>query len=185
MINLETDTNEKTFKDRSSGFVMVRRFFSYIFSRSNTVLFLSAFFLSISLTASLLYLGLEQPHLLIKDFDGDFSFWKLTLLGKFFMFSGIFPNFLLLILIFRLIKYLIILSLKLVGKILSIIFSDKNLDIFNEYVTKLEKTLIKNKPKVDKAFNKIKLKKKIKKDYLMPLSIIISAIILAFAILFQ
>ena len=66
-----------------------------------------------------------------------------------------------------------------------IIFSNKNLDKFNEYVTKLEKTLIKNKPKVDKAFNKIKLKKKIKKDYLMPLSIIISAIILAFAILFQ
>ncbi len=100
------------------------------------------------------------------------------------MFSGIFPNFLLLILIFRLIKFLIILSLKLVGKILSIIFSDKNLDIFNEYVTKLEKTLIKNKPKVDEALNKIK-KKKIKKDYLMPLSIIISATILALAILFQ
>ena len=163
---------------------MVRRFFSYIFSRSNTALFLSAFFLSISLTASSLYLGLEQPHLLFKDFDGDFSFWKLTLLGKFFMFSGIFPNFLLLILIFRLIKFLIILSLKLVGKILSIIFSDKNLDIFNENVTKLEKTLIKNKPKVDEALNKIK-KKKIKKDYLMPLSIIISATILALAILFQ
>ena len=170
---------------------MVRKFFSYIFSRSNTVLFLSAFFLSISLTASFFYLVFEHPGLLynldeMRNTDkSDFRLSHLTLLGKFYMISGIFPNFLFLILIFRLIKFLIILSLKLVGKILSIIFSDKNLDIFNEYVTKLEKTLIKNKPKVDKAFNKIKLKKKIKKDYLMPLSIIISAIILAFAILFQ
>ena len=164
---------------------MVIRFFSYIFSRSNTILFLSAFFLSISLTASFLYLISEQPNLLIKDIDGDFSFWKLTLLGKFFMFSGIFPNFLYLILIFRFIRFLIIICLKPLGKILMIIFSNKNLDKFNEYVNKLEKTLIKNKPKVNKAFNRIKLKKKIKKDYLMPLSIIISAIILAFAILFQ
>ena len=170
---------------------MVRKFFSYIFSRSNTVLFLSAFFLSISLTASFFYLVYEHPGLLynldeMRNADkSDFRLSHLTLLGKFYMISGIFPNFLFLILIFRLIKFLIILSLKLVGKILSIIFSDKNLDIFNEYVTKLEKTLIKNKPKVDRAFNKIKLKKKIKKDYLMPLSIIISAIILAFAILFQ
>ena len=170
---------------------MVRKFFSYIFSRSNTVLFLSAFFLSISLTVSYFYLLYEHPGLILKideikkAGESDFRFSYVTLLGKFYMISGIFPNFLFLILIFRLIKFLIILSLKLVGKILSIIFSDKNLDIFNEYVTKLEKTLIKNKPKVDRAFNKIKLKKKIKKDYLMPLSIIISAIILAFAILFQ
>ena len=160
---------------------MVIRFFRYIFSQSNTILFLSAFFLSISLTASFLYLASEQPDLLFKDIDGDFYFSKLTLLGKFFTFSGIFPNFLYLILIFR----FIIFCLKPLGKILMIIFSNKNLDKFNEYVTKLEKTLIKNKPKVNKAFNKIKLKKKIKKDYLMPLSIIISAIILAFAILFQ
>ena len=170
---------------------MVRKFFSYIFSRSNTVLFLSAFFLSISLTVSFFYLYFEHPGVLYKldemrkaeSFDFKLSY--LTLLGKFYMISGIFPNFLFLILIFRLIKFLIILSLRLIGKILSIIFSDKNLDLFNEYVIKLEKTLIKNKPKVDRAFNKIKIKKKIKKDYLMPLSIIISAIILAFAILFQ
>ena len=170
---------------------MVRKFFSYIFSRSNTVLFLSAFFLSISLTVSFFYLYFEHPGVLYnldemrKADSFDFKLSYLTLLGKFYMISGIFPNFLFLILIFRLIKFLIILSLRLIGKILSIIFSDKNLDIFNEYVIKLEKTLIKNKPKVDRAFNKIKLKKKIKKDYLMPLSIIISAIILAFAILFQ
>jgi hypothetical protein len=163
----------------------MKKFFSYIFSRSNTGLFLSAFFLSISLTASYFYLLFEKPDFLIKDFSGDFSFWKLTFLGKFYIFSGIFPNFLFLILIFRLIKFLIILSLKLVGIILSLIFSDKNLDIFNEYITKLEKTLIKNKPKVDRVVNKIKLKKKIKKDYLMPISIIIAASILAIAIFFQ
>ena len=161
---------------------MLKKFFNYIFSRSNTALFLSAFFLSISLTVSYFYLLFEKPDLLIKDFSGDFSFWKLTFLGKFYIFSGIFPNFLFLILIFRL---LIILPLKLIGKILSIIFSDENLNTFNNYVTELEKALIKNKPKVDRVVNKIKLKKKIKKDYLMPLSIIISSIILAFAILFQ
>ena len=167
--------------DLGSGFVVVRKFFSYIFSRSNTVLFLSAFFLSISLTASFFYLVYEHPGLLynideIRKADkSDFRLSYLTLLGKFYMISGIFPNFLFLILIFRLIKFLIILSLKLVGKILSIIFSDKNLDKFNEYVVKLEEILIKNKPKIDKVVNKIKLKKKVKKDYLMPLSIIIAS----------
>ena len=165
---------------------MVKKFFSYIFSRSNFALFLSAFFLSTFLTVSYFYLLYAHTGLIIKkDLGGEFTFSHFTLLGKFYVFSGIIPNFLFLILIFRLIKFLLIISLKLVGKILSIIFSDKNLDKFNEYVVKLEKTLIKNKPKIDKVFNKIKLKKKVKKDYLMPLSIIIAATILAIAILFQ
>ena len=63
-----------------------------------------------------------------------------------------------------------------------IIFSDENLDKFNAYTTKLEKNY---KPKVDKVVNKIKSKKKIKKDYLIPISMIISATIIALAILFQ
>ena len=96
------------------------------------------------------------------------------------MFSGIIPNFILLILIFRIIKFIFIECLKLIGKILGIIFSDRNLDNFNKFVSKLEKTLIKHKPKVDKV-----LKKKIKKDYLMPISIVTAATILALAILFQ
>ena len=98
------------------------------------------------------------------------------------MISGIFPNFLFLLLIFRLIKFLIIFSLRLIGKILAIIFSEENLDKFNAYTTKLEKDY---KPKVDKVVNKIKSKKKIKKDYLIPISMIISATIIALAILFQ
>ena len=165
---------------------MAKKFFNYIFTRSNPGLFLSAFFLSLFLTVSYFYLLYTHTGLIIKkDLGGEFTFSHFTLLGKFYAFSGIIPSFLLLILIFRLIKFLLIISLKLVGKILSIIFSDKNLDKFNEYVVKLEKTLIKNKPKIDKVFNKIKLKKKVKKDYLMPLSIIIAATILAIAILFQ
>ena len=144
---------------------MVKKFFSYIFSRSNPGLFLSAFFLSLFLTVSGVYLlNVHTGLILKKDLGGEFTFSHFTLLGKFYAFSGIIPSFLLLILIFRLIKFLLIISLKLVGKILSIIFSDKNLDKF---------------------FNKIKLKKKVKKDYLMPLSIIIAATILAIAILFQ
>jgi hypothetical protein len=170
---------------------MVRRFFNYIFSLTFLQLFLISLGLSIFLTASFFYLFIEYPGLLY-DLDemrkadkSDFRLSYLTLLGKFYMISGIFPNFLFLILIFRLIKFLFIECLKLIGKILSIIFSDKNLDRFNEYVSKLEKSLIKNKPKIDKVVNKIKLKKKIKKDYLMPLSIIIAATILAIAILLQ
>ena len=105
------------------------------------------------------------------------------------MFSGIIPNFLFLILIYRLIKFLLItflikfilvILLQFVGRILGIIFSDRNLDSFNKFVLKLEKTLIKHKPKVDKV-----LKKKIKKDYLMPISIVTAATILALAIFFQ
>ena len=162
---------------------MVGRFFRYIFSRSNTVLFISAFWLAIALTGSSLYLMYEQPHLIIKDLeDPNFSFWHFTLLGKFYAISGIFPNFLFLILIFRLIKFLIIFSLKLIGKILAIIFSEKNLEKFNAYTTKLEKDY---RPKVDKVVNKIKSKKKIKKDYLIPISMIISATIIALAILFK
>lgn len=162
---------------------MIKRFFNYIFSRSNTAIFFSAFILATSLTGSFLYLVFEQPNLLIKDLnDPHFSIWNLTLLGKFYMISGIFPNFLFLLLIFRLIKFLIIFSLRLIGKILAIIFSEENLDKFNAYTTKLEKDY---KPKVDKVVNKIKSKKKIKKDYLIPISMIISATIIALAILFQ
>ena len=43
-----------------------------------------------------------------------------------------------------------------------------------------EQNLIKHKPKVDRV-----LKKKIKKDYLMPISIVTAATILALAIFFQ
>ena len=80
---------------------------------------------------------------------------------------------------FRVVDKLVIL-LQFVGRILGIIFSDRNLDSFNKFVLKLEKTLIKHKPKVDKV-----LKKKIKKDYLMPISIVTAATILALAIFFQ
>ena len=164
---------------------MVKKFFNYIFTRSNPGLFLSAFFFAVLFSSSYYYLLFNYPELIVKDLKSYSYIDNRTLLGLFFSFSGIIPSFLFLILIFRLIKFLLIISLKLVGKILSIIFSDKNLDKFNEYVVKLEKTLIKNKPKIDKVFNKIKLKKKVKKDYLMPLSIIIAATILAIAILFQ
>ena len=78
------------------------------------------------------------------------------------------------------IKFLLVILLQFVGRILGIIFSDRNWDSFNKFVSKLEKTLIKQKPKVDKI-----LKKKIKKDYLMPISIVTAATILALAILFQ
>jgi hypothetical protein len=167
----------------------MKKFFNYLFSLTFLQLFLLGFWLSIFLTGSFLYLAFEFPGVLIDEASiiesrTNLSHWPrfqdFTLLGIFYMFSGIIPNFILLILIFRIIKFIFIECLKLIGKILSIIFSDRNLDSFNKFVSKLEKTLIKHKPKVDKV-----LKKKIKKDYLMPISIVTAATILALAILFQ
>jgi hypothetical protein len=167
----------------------MKKFFNYLFFLTFLQLFLLGFWLSIILTGSFLYLAFEYPGVLIDEASiiesrANLShfprFQDFTLLGIFYMFSGIIPNFILLILIFRILKFLFIECLKLIGKILGIIFSDRNLDSFNKFVSKLEKTLIKHKPKVDKV-----LKKKIKKDYLMPISIVTAATILALAILFQ
>ena len=176
----------------------MKKFFNYLFTRSNTGLFLSGLFLSIFLTLSFFYLAYEFPGVIANEesvirskatISSGLRFQDFTLLGKFYMFSGIIPNFLLGILIYRLIKFLLVtflikfllvILLQFIGRILGIIFSDKNLNSFNKFVSKLEKTLIKHKPKVDKV-----LKKKIKKDYLMPLSIITAATILALAIFFQ
>jgi len=165
----------------------MKNFFNYLFSRSNTFLFFLGLGLSIFLTASFFYLFFDHPDLLYKNLNRqEFSiFHNTTILGKIFMISGIFPNFILLILIFRLIRFVLINLLKLIGKILDIIFSDKNINKFQEIAEKIEKTLIANKPKVEKAITKIKLKKKIKKDYLIPISLIVSASIIALAIFFQ
>ena len=163
----------------------MKKFFNYIFTRSNWFLFLWGLFFSIFFTACIFYLPFKYPELIIKDLSGEFSFWKLTLIGKFLTISGIIPNFLFLILIFRLTRYIISTFLELLirffeilGSIIEVVFSPKNMN-------KLGKTISSNKPKLVKVIKKIKLKKKIEKDYLMPISIIIASTILAIAILFQ
>ena len=175
----------------------MKKFFNYLFTRSSNFLFWSAILSSTFLIVSFFYLSINYPGLLINETnilkDGVIKtgprFQDFSLLGKFYLFSGIIPNSLFLILIYRmtkfllvtfLIKFILVILLQFVGRILGIIFSDRNLDSFNKFVSKLEKTLIKHKPKVDKV-----LKKKIKKDYLMPISIVTAATILALAILFQ
>ena len=175
----------------------MKKFFNYLFTRSSNFLFWSAILSSTFLILSFFYLGINYPGLLINETniikDGVIKtgprFHDFTLLGKFYLFSGIIPNFLFFILIYRMIKFLLVTFLikfilvtflQSLGIVLGFIFSDKNLYRFKEITDKLEKSLIKNKPKVYKA-----LKKKIKKDYLMPISIIIAATILALAILFQ
>ena len=175
----------------------MRKFFNYLFTRSSNFLFWSAILSSTFLILSFFYLGINYPGLLINETnilkDGVIKtgprFQDFSLLGKFYLFSGIIPNSLFLILIYRMIKFLLVTFLikfilvtflQSLGIVLGFIFSDKNLYRFKEITDKLEKSLIKNKPKVYKA-----LKKKIKKDYLMPISIIIAATILALAILFQ
>jgi len=175
----------------------MRKFFNYLFKRSSNFLFLSAILSSTFLILSFFYLGFNYPEFLFNETNiikeeaiktGP-RFQDFTLLGKFYLFSGIIPNSLFLILIYRMIKFLLVTFLikfilvtflQSLGIVLGFIFSDKNLYRFKEITDKLEKSLIKNKPKVYKA-----LKKKIKKDYLMPISIIIAATILALAILFQ
>ena len=167
----------------------MRKFFNYLFTRSSGILFISAIFSSAFLTLSFFLLAYEYPGLLSSEasvmrskatISSGLRFQDFTILGKFYLFSGIIPNFLFLILIYRMIKFLLVILLQFVGRILGIIFSDRNLDSFNKFVSKLEKTLIKHKPKVDKV-----LKKKIKKDYLMPISIVTAATIIALAIFFQ
>tara|TARA_B100000787_G_scaffold138940_1_gene107827 strand:+ start:1250 stop:1771 length:522 start_codon:yes stop_codon:yes gene_type:complete len=173
----------------------MKKFFNYLFTRSSNFLFLSAILSSTFLILSFFYLGFNYPEFLfnetniIKDEAHSPRFQDFTLLGKFYLFSGIIPNSLFLILIYRMIKFLLVTFLikfilvtflQSLGIVLGFIFSDKNLYRFKEITDKLEKSLIKNKPKVYKA-----LKKKIKKDYLMPISIIIAATILALAILFH
>lgn len=163
----------------------MKNFFNYIFSLTFLQLFLIGLGLSIFLAGSFFYLVIEHSSLIIKDSSEEFKFSNLTFLGIFYVFSGIIPNFLFIVLIIKILRFLFIACLKLISGILGFIFSDDNLKLFNEYVADVEDAFIKNKPKINKAINKIKFKKKIKKDYLMPLSIIISATIIAFAIFFQ
>jgi len=99
----------------------------------------------------------NYPSLLVKNTSTwntstEFSFSNLTALGTFFSFSGIFPNFLFLILIFRFVRFVYRAILDLLTPIFGYIFS-------NENYNKLEKVVNKNKPKVKKIAKEISVKK--------------------------
>ena len=132
----------------------MNKFFQYIFSKSSVFLFYTGLALAIILTLSFFYLKINHPMLLINsEGPSEFNFFKsTTLLGKFYMISGIFPNFLFFIIIFRFIRFILKIILRLIGSILGIIFSNKNFE-------KLEKLFSSNKPKVKKVVKKINLKK--------------------------
>lgn len=130
----------------------MRNFLNYIFGLSSGVLFLLFIFLSIILTTSFFYLLYEHAELIIINLDKEFTPYNLTLLGKFFIFSGIIPNFFLLIFIFRVAKDLIKMILRFTGKILGVIFSNKNFD-------RLEKVIKTNKPVIKKTVDKLDIKK--------------------------
>ena len=125
----------------------MKNFFQYIFSKSSVFLFYTGLSLAIFLTASFFYLAINYPTLIYNLETSEFDYFNsLTLLGKFYMISGIFPNFLFLILIFRFIKLIISIFLELLigffeimGSILGLVFSNEN---FN----KLEKTFASKKP---------------------------------------
>ena len=141
----------------------MKNIFEYIFSKSSLFLFLVGLTLAIILTTSFFYLSINHPMLLINAEPSEFDFFKsTTALGKFYMFSGILPNFLFLIIIYRFIKYIVLTIFellegffKILGSILEsiigLIFSKENFD-------KLENWRQMSKPKVEK-----KVKKAIKK----------------------
>ena len=141
----------------------MKNIFEYIFSKSSLFLFLVGLTLAIILTVSFSYLSINHPMLLFNAEPLEFDFFKsTTTLGKFYMVSGILPNFLFLIIIYRFIKYIVLTIFellegffKILGSILEsiigLIFSKENFD-------KLENWRQMSKPKVEK-----KVKKAIKK----------------------
>ena len=163
----------------------MNKIFNTISSTSTLGLFFVALGLSILLTGSFFGIILYYPELFLKDVNNSSLTYNLTIFGKFYMISGILPNFLLIVVIFRIIKSLIIISLKILAKILSLIFTEKNINYFDNLINKLEKTIVSQTPKIKVAVNKIKSKKDIKSEYLTPLALIISSIIIATAILLQ
>jgi len=130
----------------------VKNFFNHIFGLSSGFLFLSSIFLSIILVASFFFLAINHETLIIKESNQDLTFLNLTLLGKFFIFSGIIPNFLFLIFFFRAVKDLIRMIMNFIGWIMGIIFSNKNFDM-------LEKVIETNKPVIKKTVGKLDIKK--------------------------
>ena len=114
----------------------MKRFFQYLFSRSNLWLFITAIFLSIIITSSFFIISDEYREKL----------------KYFYMFSGIFPNFLILILVFRFVRYVYIAVIDLLKSIFGHIFS-------NENYNKLEKVVNENKPKVKKIAKEISVNK--------------------------
>ena len=114
----------------------MKRFFQYLFSRSNLWLFITAIFLSTTITGSFFIISDEYREKL----------------EYFYMFSGIFPNFLFLILIFRFIRFVFKAILDLLTATFGYVFS-------NENYNKLEKVVSENKPKVKKIAKEISVKK--------------------------
>lgn len=130
----------------------MKKLLNYVFRLSSGVLFLSSIFLSIILVASFFYLAINHETLIVKESNQDLTFLNLTLLGKFFIFSGIIPNFFFLIFFFRAVKDLIRMIMNFVGWIMDIIFSNKNFDM-------LEKVIETNKPVIKKTVGKLDIKK--------------------------
>ena len=148
----------------------MKKFFNYLFTRSSGILFISAIFSSGVLTLSFFLLAYEYPGLLSSEvsvmrskatISSGLRFQDFTILGKFYLFSGIIPNFLFLILIYRLIKFLLVtfliesilvILLQFVKRILGIIFSNKNFD-------RLEKVIKTNKPAIKETVEKLDIKK--------------------------
>ena len=135
---------------------MIDKLFSNIFKARIPSLITIAILLSITLTASSFYLFSEHTELVIRNLDKELAPYNLTLLGKFFMFSGIIPSFFLLIALFKIFKALFLMVLHFTiwisGKILGIIFSNKNYD-------RLEKVIKTNKPTIKKTVGKLDIKK--------------------------
>ena len=133
----------------------MKRFFSYIFSRGNWSLFFIVFFINIF--GLINYIWVTEPTLSPPQI---FVEWPaLIYLYMFFgMALGLLGNLCLLILIFRLIRFIAKPILELLLSILSKIFSNQNFE-------RLEKVIKSQKPNIKKANKEISFLKKNDKNF--------------------
>jgi len=133
----------------------MKKFFSYIFSRGNWSLFFIAFFINIYGLAN--YIWVTDPYLTPPKI---FIEWPalIYLYMIFGMALGLLGNLCLLILIFRLARFIVKPILKLLLHILSAIFSNQNFE-------RLEKAIASQRPKIKKANKEINFLKKNEKNF--------------------
>lgn len=163
----------------------MKKIFKFISSTSSLGLFFIAIGLSIFLTGSFFAIVIYAPELFLKDTTSNSLFYNLTLPGKLYILSGIIPNFLILVIILRFINLIITTFVDIMDKLVGLTITEKNIAKFNNTVDKIEGKIISQKPKIKDAVNKVKFKTNIKNEHLTPIALIISAIIIASAILLQ
>lgn len=119
-------------------------FFSKITNLGSFRLFIYAIIISVLLTGSFFYLLIYFPDFLIKSNTGDFIL-DLTFIGLLYVLSGLIPSFLILIIVYRVIRLLYVSLIRLLYLVIDLI----NYKVFNNTNYNKTKKIIK-KMKIDK-----------------------------------